>query len=53
MATLNIVTTSLDKSDLKDLIIHQMVGFMKKNWSDDKVIDLFLDSSFNFLEPYN
>jgi len=41
---------SFDKSDFKDLLILEMVNQMKDNWDDNQVIDLFLDSSFSFVE---
>jgi hypothetical protein len=39
---------SFDKSDFKDLLILEMVNQMKDYWYDNQVIDLFLDSDFNF-----
>lgn len=41
---------TFDKSDFKDLLILEMVNQMKDNWDDNQVIDLFLDSSFRFVE---
>lgn len=40
---------SFDKSDFKDLLILEMVNQMKDYWDDNQVIDLFLDSDFNFV----
>lgn len=40
---------SFDKSDFKNLLIIEMVNQMKDYWDDNQVIDLFLDSDFNFV----
>jgi hypothetical protein len=50
METSNTVKMSFDKSDFKELLILEMVNQMKDNWADNQVIDLFLDSSFRFVE---
>jgi len=50
MKTSNTIMVSFDKSDFKDLLILEMVNQMKDNWNDNQVIDLFLDSSFRFVE---
>jgi len=50
METSNTIMVSFDKSDFKDLLILEMVNQMKDNWDDNQVIDLFLDSSFSFVE---
>lgn len=39
-----------DKSEMKDLVIYQMVKFMQQNWSDEEVFDLFLESQYKFIE---
>ena len=44
------LTVNFDKTNLKDLLIHQIATHLKKNWSDNEVIDLFLESPFNFVE---
>jgi cell division protein FtsX len=49
MKTSNTITVSFDKSDFKDLLILEMVNHMKENWEDNQIIDLFLDSDFNFV----
>lgn len=49
MKTSNTISVSFDKSDFKDLLILEMVNHMKQNWEDNQVIDLFLDSDFNFV----
>lgn len=40
---------SFDKSDFKDLLILEMLNQMKNYWGDNQVIELFLDSDFNFV----
>lgn len=50
MKELNTKSVTFDKSEMKDLIIHQMATFMQQNWSDDEVIDLFHNSQFKFYE---
>jgi hypothetical protein len=49
MKTSNTISVSFDKSDFKDLLILEIVNHMKENWEDNQVIDLFLDSDFNFV----
>jgi len=49
MKTSNTVSVSFDKSDFKELLILEIVNHMKENWEDNQVIDLFLDSDFNFV----
>lgn len=49
MKTSSKVSVSFDKSDFKDLLILEIVNHMKENWEDNQVIDLFLDSDFNFV----
>ncbi|HQZ78769.1 MAG: hypothetical protein JNK36_00300 [Bacteroidia bacterium] len=44
------LTINFDKTNLKDLLIHQIATHLQKNWSDNEVIDLFLESQFNFVE---
>ena len=44
------VSVSFDKSEFKDILILQMVNHMKDYWDDNEVIELFLNSSFNFIE---
>ncbi len=46
----NTKSLTFDKSEMKDLVIHQMATFMKQNWSDDEVIDLFHNPQFNFFD---
>ena len=50
MDTINTILVSFDKSDFKELLIFEMVNHMKENWADNEVIELFLDSEFNFVE---
>lgn len=45
----NTISVSFDKSDFKDLLILEMVNHMKEYWEYNQVIDLFLDSDFNFV----
>lgn len=49
MENTNTIIISFDKSDFKDLLILEMVYQMKDYWDDNQVIDLFLDSDFNFV----
>ena len=49
MKTSNTISVTFDKQDFKDLLILEMVNHMKENWEDNQVIDLFLDSDFNFV----
>ncbi|WP_234111096.1 hypothetical protein [Chryseobacterium sp. R2A-55] len=49
MENTNTIIMSFDKSDFKDLLILEMVNQMKYYWDDNQVIDLFLDSDFNFV----
>jgi hypothetical protein len=49
MENTNTIMMSFDKSDFKDLLILEMVNQMKNYWDDNQVIDLFLDSDFNFV----
>lgn len=49
MKTSNAILVSFDKSDFKDLLILEIVNHMKESWEDNQVIDLFLDSDFNFV----
>ncbi|HET8810346.1 MAG TPA: hypothetical protein VFM65_08790 [Flavobacteriaceae bacterium] len=51
MQRLNTISASFAKAEMKDLLIHQIATYMKEYWSDDEVIDLFLESQFNFIEP--
>lgn len=44
------LTISFDKTKLKDLLIHQIATHMQQHWNDNEVIELFLDSPFNFVE---
>ncbi len=39
MKTSNTISVSFDKSDFKDLLILEMVNYMKENWEDNQVID--------------
>ncbi|MBS1775345.1 MAG: hypothetical protein JSS64_03590 [Bacteroidetes bacterium] len=50
MEVSNTISLAFDKSEMKDLIIHQIASYMKQNWNDDEVIDLFLESQYNFIE---
>lgn len=50
MKGLNTKSVTFDKSEMKDLVIYQMVKFMQQNWSDDEVIDLFHNPQFCFYE---
>jgi hypothetical protein len=51
MKTSNINSMSFDKSNFKDLLILEIANYMKHYWDDNQVIDLFLDSDFNFIPP--
>lgn len=42
-----------DKAELKDLIIHQIATHLQQHWNVHEVIDLFLESPFNFVETDN
>ena len=37
------LTINFDKTNLKDLLIHQIATHLQNNWSDNEVIDLFLE----------
>lgn len=50
MEASNIKSLTFDKSEMKDLIIYQITSYMKQNWSDDEVIDLFHNPQFRFYE---
>lgn len=39
-----------DKAELKDLIIYQIATHLQQHWNVHEVIDLFLESPFNFIE---
>ena len=41
---------NLDKAEFKDLLLHQIVTNIQQHWNIDDVIDLFLNSSFSFVE---
>lgn len=49
MENTNTIIMSFDKSDFKDLLILEMLNQMKNYWGDNQVIELFLDSDFNFV----
>ena len=44
------LTINFDKTKLKDLLIHQIATHLQQHWNDNEVIELFLDSPFNFVE---
>lgn len=44
------LTINFDKTQLKDLLIHQIATHLQQHWSDNEVIELFLESPFNFVE---
>lgn len=44
------LTINFDKTNLKDLLIHQIATHLQQHWNDNEVIDLFLESPFNFVE---
>jgi hypothetical protein len=44
------ITISFVKTKLKDLLIHQIATHLQQHWTDNEVIELFLDSPFNFVE---
>lgn len=44
------LTINFDKTKLKDLLIHQIATHLQQHWNDNDVIDLFVDSPFNFVE---
>lgn len=39
-----------DKTEMKDLLIHQIASHMQQHWNADAVGELFLESTFNFVE---
>ena len=41
---------NFDKVELKDLLVHQIATHMQQHWSSDDIIELFLNSSFSFVE---
>lgn len=41
---------NFDKAEFKDLLLHQITTNVQQHWNTDDVIDLFLNSSFNFVE---
>lgn len=41
---------NFDKAEFKDLLLHQITINVQQHWNTDDVIDLFLNSSFNFVE---
>ncbi len=41
---------NFDKAELKDLLLHQIAINMQQHWNTDEIIDLFLNSSFSFVE---
>lgn len=45
------LTINFDKTELKDLLIHQIATHVQQHWSADEVIEFFVDSPFNFIEP--
>ena len=45
------LTMKFDKSQLKDLLIHQIANHMKQNWSADGVIEFFCDSNYQLINP--
>ncbi len=49
MENTNTIIMTFENSDFKDLLILEMVNQMKYYWGDNQVIDLFLDSDFNFV----
>ena len=44
------LTINFDKTKLKDLLIHQIATHLQQQWSADEVIEMFVDSPFNFIE---
>lgn len=44
------LTLNFDKTKLKDLLIYQIGTYLQQHWNDNEVIELFLDSPFNFVE---
>jgi hypothetical protein len=44
------LTINFDKTKLKDLLIHQIATHLQQYWNDNEVIELFLESPFNFVE---
>ena len=44
------LSIKFDKAEFKDLLIHQIAIHMQQHWNTDEVIDLFLNSPFNFVE---
>jgi hypothetical protein len=41
---------TFDKAEFKDLLLHQIATNIQQHWNTDDVIDLFLNSSFSFVE---
>jgi hypothetical protein len=41
---------NFDKAEFKDLLLHQIATNIQQHWNTDDVIDLFLHSSFSFVE---
>lgn len=48
MDTINCVSISFDKTQIKDLLMLQMITSMKENWDCNGVIDLFFESHYKF-----
>jgi hypothetical protein len=44
------LTINFDKTQLKDLLIHQIATHLQQQWSANEVIEMFVDSPFNFIE---
>ncbi|HKR06313.1 MAG TPA: hypothetical protein VJY62_16880 [Bacteroidia bacterium] len=44
------ITIKFDKTILKDLLIYQIATNLQQHWNDNEVIELFLESNFNFIE---
>ncbi len=41
---------NFDKAEFKDLLIYQIAINMQQHWNNNDVIDLFLNSTFSFVE---
>ena len=47
------LTINFDKAEFKDLLIHQIANHMQQHWNTNEVIELFLNSSYSFVEAHN
>ena len=47
------LTINFDKAEFKDLLIHQIANHMQQHCNTNEVIELFLNSSYSFVEAHN